>query len=136
MCRSAILAISNFFGTSIGINLSPSVAKTLSNDVRKGFAIQLLSKAEPITHLADREGVSRQFLYRQKQKAVEAIDGAFAANDADVQFYLPSVWMRSRSRIGNVKHRSNCGSPTPQFSPTKFIPRILLFMICMCVMGN
>lgn len=76
------------------MNLSPSVATTLSNDVRKGLAIQLLAKAEPISHL-DREGVSRQFLYRQKQKAVEAIDGAFAANDTDVLFYLPvtKAWL-------------------------------------------
>jgi len=56
---------------------SPSVAADLSNDARKGLAILSLSKAEPIAHLADREGVSRQFLYRQTQKAVEALDEAF-----------------------------------------------------------
>ena len=44
---------------------SPSVAANLSNNARKGLAILSLSKAEPIAHLADREGVSRQFLYRQ-----------------------------------------------------------------------
>jgi len=55
---------------------SPSVAANLSNDARKGLTILSLSKAEPIAHLADREGVSRQFLYRQKQKAVEALDEA------------------------------------------------------------
>jgi hypothetical protein len=55
----------------------PSVAADLSNDARKGLAILSLSKAEPIAHLADREGVSRQFLYRQTQKAVEALDEAF-----------------------------------------------------------
>jgi len=68
---------------------SPSVAANLSNDARKGLAILSLSKAEPIAHLADREGVSRQFLYRQKQKAVEALDEAFAARDDDILFHLP-----------------------------------------------
>ena len=63
---------------------SPSVAANLSNNARKGLAILSLSKAEPIAHLADREGVSRQFLYRQKQKAVEALDEALAARDDDI----------------------------------------------------
>jgi hypothetical protein len=71
------------------MNSSPSVAGKLSNDARKALASLSLSKAEPIAHLADREGVSRQFLYRQKQKAVEALDEAFAAKDDDVLFYLP-----------------------------------------------
>jgi hypothetical protein len=35
------------------------------------------------------EGVSRQFLYRQKRKAVEALDEAFAARDDDKLFHLP-----------------------------------------------
>jgi hypothetical protein len=70
---------------------SPSVAANLSNDARKGLAILSLSKAEPIAHLADREGVSRQFLYRQKQKAVEALDEAFAARDDDILFHLPAT---------------------------------------------
>jgi hypothetical protein len=54
------------------MNSSPSFAANLSSDARKGLAILSLSKAEPIAHLADREGVSRQFLYRQKQKAAVA----------------------------------------------------------------
>ena len=66
---------------------SPSVAANLSNDARKALAILSLSKAEPI--LADREGVSRQFLYRQKRNAVEALDEALAARDDDIVFHLP-----------------------------------------------
>jgi hypothetical protein len=93
--RSAILGFPYFFGTSIGKNSAPSVAANLSNDARKGLAILSLSKAEPIAHLADREGVSRQFLYRQKQKAAEALDEAFAAKDDGVIFYLPvtEAWL-------------------------------------------
>ncbi len=63
------------------MNSSLSVATNLSNDTGKGLAILSPSKAEPIAHLADREGVSRQFLYRQKQKAAEALDEAFVATD-------------------------------------------------------
>jgi hypothetical protein len=77
------------------MNSSLSVAANLSNDAGKGLAILSLSKAEPIAHLADREGVSRQFLYRRKQKAVEALDEAFAGKDDDVLFYPPvtEAWL-------------------------------------------
>jgi len=69
------------------------------HDARKGLAILSLSKVEPITHLADREGVSRQVLYRQKQKAAEALDEAFAAKDDGVLFYLPvtEAWLNQPS---------------------------------------
>ena len=90
-----MLGFPYFFGTSIGMNSSPSVAASLSNDARKGLAILSLAKAEPIARLADREGVSRQFLYRQKQKAEEALDQAFAAESEDVLFHLPvtEAWL-------------------------------------------
>jgi hypothetical protein len=95
MNRSAILVFPKFSETSICMNSSHSVASNLSNDARKNLAILSLVKAEPISHLADREGVSRQFVYRQKKKAVAAIDGAFAANDANVLFNLPvtEAWL-------------------------------------------
>ncbi len=77
------------------MNSSLSVATNLSNDTGKGLAILSPSKAEPIAHLADREGVSRQFLYRRKQKAAEALDEAFAATDDGVLLYLPvtEAWL-------------------------------------------
>jgi len=77
------------------MNSSPSIAANLTNDARKGLAILSLSKAEPIAHLADREGVSRQVLYRQKQEAAEALDEAFSAKDDGVLFYLPvtEAWL-------------------------------------------
>src|SRR5450631_1433268 len=87
------------------MNSSLSVAANLSNDARKGLAILSLSKAEPIAHLADREGVSRQFLYRRKQKAVEALDEAFAAKDDDVLFYPPvtEAWL---NQLKNMARQS------------------------------
>ncbi|MFC3106709.1 hypothetical protein ACFQAT_27385 [Undibacterium arcticum] len=77
------------------MNSSPSVAANLSNEARKSLAILSLSKSEPIAHLADREGVSRQFIYRQKQMVVEALDNALAAKDAGALFYLPvtEAWL-------------------------------------------
>jgi len=74
---------------------SPSVAASLSNYARKSLAILSLSKAEPVARLAGREGVSRQFVYRQKQKAAEALDEAFAAKSDDVIFHLPvtEAWL-------------------------------------------
>ena len=67
-----ILGSPYFFGTSIGMNSSPSVAANLANDARKGLAILSLSKAEPIAHLADREGV------RRRGKIIESIRGSLA----------------------------------------------------------
>ena len=68
------------------MNSSPSVAANLTNDARKGLGIYRCRKLEPIAHLADREGVSRQVLYRQKQEAAEALDEAFSAKDDGVLF--------------------------------------------------
>ena len=89
------------------MNSSPSVAANLTNDARKGLAILSLSKAEPIAHLADREGVSRQVLYRQKQEAAEALDEAFSAKDDGVLFYLPGDWLKIGGAWAN---RVNFGS--------------------------
>ncbi|MDM5182119.1 hypothetical protein PO883_33655 [Massilia sp. DJPM01] len=55
------------------MNVSQSVAATLSSDARKRIALLSLVKAEPISHLADQEGVSRQFVHRQKHKVMEAL---------------------------------------------------------------
>ena len=65
-------------------------ARQLSNDARKGLAIESLSESTTITQLAEREGVSRKFLHRQKKVASEALDEAFAAKtDSSVLFNLP-----------------------------------------------
>jgi hypothetical protein len=74
---------------------SPSAAAKLSPDAAQRLAISALSKAEPISHLAEREEVSRTYIYRQKRKALNAVEEAYAANDADVLFYLPvtEAWL-------------------------------------------
>ncbi len=70
---------------------SSSVASTLPPPKRKQLAIEVLSKAEPVTHMAAREQVSRKFIYQQKQKAESALEQAFAPTpeDSEVLFYLP-----------------------------------------------
>ena len=71
------------------MNVPQSVAATLSSDARKRIALLSLVNAEPISHLADQEGVSRQFVHRQRHKVMEALDLAFTANDGGVLFNLP-----------------------------------------------
>ncbi|MGF1523191.1 MAG: hypothetical protein ACFBSF_12820, partial [Leptolyngbyaceae cyanobacterium] len=70
---------------------SPFIAASLPPDIRKDIAIQVLSRSEPVSHLADQHQVSRKFIYQQGQKAQQALDESFASApaDDDVLFYLP-----------------------------------------------
>lgn len=73
------------------------IAKTLSPEKRKSIAISSLLKAESISDLSANAGVSRKYIYQQKQKAMEALDEKFAdKNDDDVLFHLPvsKSWLR------------------------------------------
>ncbi len=74
-----------------------SVATNLSPASRKSLAIEVLSKAEPISHLAAQNRVSRKFLYQQRQKAEAALDEVFrdAKKEQEVLFYLPvtQTWL-------------------------------------------
>ena len=53
---------------------SLSVATSLSPNIRQDIGIQVLSGAEPISHLADQHQVSRKFIYQQEHKAQQATD--------------------------------------------------------------
>ena len=70
---------------------SISVAISLPPSIRKDLAIQVLTKAKPVSHLAAQHQVSRKFLYQQRHRANEALDEAFAesTDDKAVLFYLP-----------------------------------------------
>jgi len=65
-----------------------SVAASLPPAARKTLAIEVLSKTQPISHLAAEQQVSRKFLYQQGQKANEALDAAFSTttNEGEVLF--------------------------------------------------
>lgn len=68
--------------------LSP--AKSISINERQTIALQAIRHKKKITEIAFEKQVSRDFVYAQKNKALQSIDNAFqAANDADVLFYLP-----------------------------------------------
>jgi hypothetical protein len=73
------------------------IAKTLTQEQRKSIAISSLSKTESISGLSASEGVSRKYIYQQKQKAMEALDETFSdKNDDDVLFNLPvsKSWLK------------------------------------------
>ena len=77
-----------------------SSAATCSPQQRQKLALQALARTTPITELAARHDVSRQFIYRQADKAQEALDTAFDDDDTDEQtvlFDLPVTkgWIRS-----------------------------------------
>ncbi len=68
-----------------------SAAASLSPIVRQDIGIQVLSRSQPISHLADKHQVSRKFVYQQGDKAQQALDESFAPSqgDDDVLFHLP-----------------------------------------------
>jgi len=69
---------------------SLSVAANLPFETRKQFAIHALAGSEPVSRVAEREGVSRKFIYRQKHTAEAALDQAFSppGESPDVLFNL------------------------------------------------
>lgn len=75
-----------------------SAAARLRPDERAGLALAVLARREPVTRLAHRHGVSRQFLYRQGHQARRAVSDAFAPREEEqkVLFYLPVTksWLR------------------------------------------
>lgn len=77
-------------------DISPSLRLRATD--RKHLSVQVLAKAKPISHLADRFGVSRKFCYRQAAKAAEALNEAFEPSvpDEKVLFHVPVTkdWIR------------------------------------------
>ncbi|MGB3292919.1 MAG: hypothetical protein WBB01_08040 [Phormidesmis sp.] len=68
-----------------------SIATSLSPDIRQDIGIQVLSRSQPVSHLANQHQVSRKFIYQQGNKAQQALDESFAPSqgDDDVLFHLP-----------------------------------------------
>ena len=54
-----------------------SVAAGLSPDIRQDIGIQVLSRSQPVSHLAATHQVSRKFIYQQGDKAQQALDETF-----------------------------------------------------------
>ena len=73
-------------------------AKNMSTINRQTIALQAIRHEDKITDIAAENQVSRDFIYRQKNKAIKGIELAFqSANDSDVLFYLPvtKAWIIS-----------------------------------------
>ena len=68
-----------------------SVAASLSPGIRQDIGIRVLSRSQPISHLAAMHQVSRKFVYQQGDKAQRSLDETFAPSqgDDDVLFHLP-----------------------------------------------
>ena len=71
---------------------SPCPAKTMSDRQKKIVALNVLSKKTPVTDIAKHYDVSRQFIYRQKGRAISAVDDAFVETsdgNEKILFHLP-----------------------------------------------
>jgi len=70
----------------------------LGSSSRKELAIKVITKKEPLTELAQENGVSRKFLYKLGAQATSAIDVAFCSRQDEnkVLFYLPvtKAWLK------------------------------------------
>lgn len=68
-------------------------AHSLNSIKRQEIAIQAIGGYTPISHVADSYGVSRKFVYQQKEKALGGIAQAFdkqtPGNSEKVLFYIP-----------------------------------------------
>lgn len=66
-------------------------AKQMDSRKRKALALSALDKSKPLTKLAQENSVSRKFIYKQKDKAVNAISESFTSpcKKEKVLFYLP-----------------------------------------------
>lgn len=70
----------------------PSTAHRLDGSSRKHLAVEMLARKEPVSRIAERNDVSRKFLYHQAAKADAALDEAFEDRTEvaeKVLFYLP-----------------------------------------------
>lgn len=68
-------------------------AHSLNSTKRQEIGIQAIGGNTPILHMADRYGVSRKFVYQQKEKALggiaQAFDKPLSNGDEKVLFYIP-----------------------------------------------
>ena len=90
-------------------------AATLPPHSRLNIAIKSLVKLEPVSHIAKRENVSRNFVYAQKYKAESALNQAFlpTEQDKDALFYLPvtRAWITQLVLCPRLSHKKlTCSS--------------------------
>jgi hypothetical protein len=69
----------------------PSIAANLKPEQRKKLFIEMQSSEQSVTALANREGVSRKFLYQQQEKGNQALEKEFnqPKEDSEVLYWIP-----------------------------------------------
>jgi hypothetical protein len=67
------------------------VAHSLTSFQRQKIGIEAIGGRTPIAHVAERYGVSRKFVYQQKEKALEGVSKAFEKQPSNdkILFYIP-----------------------------------------------
>ena len=71
---------------------SPCPAKSMSDRQKKNVALNVINNKKRVTDIAKQYDVSRQFIYRQKDRTIYAVDDAFDETSGDnekIQFHLP-----------------------------------------------
>ena len=68
-----------------------SVAANLKPEQRKQLFIEMQSSSQTLTAIANREGVSRKFLYQQQQKGNQALEKEFnqPKDESDILYWIP-----------------------------------------------
>ena len=68
-----------------------SVAASLNPEQRKQLFLEMQSSTRQITAIANRERVSRSFLYKQQKKGNQALEKEFnkSKDDSDILYWLP-----------------------------------------------
>ncbi len=73
-------------------------AHEISNEQRKQLALKIIRNEKSVSQLANEQKVSRNFIYKQKSKAISAIDQAFEKKGQEdkVLFCIPVTkdWLR------------------------------------------
>ena len=70
---------------------APSAAANMPPPTQQRLVVEMLSKTESISRMADQQGLSRKFLYQKKVNATETLEKAYAlpSQESEVLFYPP-----------------------------------------------
>jgi hypothetical protein len=77
---------------------------------KRNLALKAILNQQPITELAKNSGVSRKFIYLQKNKAIEALNSAFIAPDKDNEVLYTIPVTRNFIQASALSLSLNCHS--------------------------
>jgi len=85
-------------------------AKAFSPTEKRDLALKAILNQQPITEIAKNSGVSRKFIYSQKDKAIEALNSAFIASDKDNDVLFTIPFTRNHLQASVLSMSLNCHS--------------------------